>query len=203
MTNQKAMVCPTRSTMSVMKPQIDAATADLQFALRTLRKGPAFAIAAVVTPALGMGANTAIFSVLNATFLRPLPFAYPERPQGFERLEAYGTGAGVNLAGESQATERLGPATSARFLYHAGGSTSTRKDIPAGRRSAGLRSRRDRRRCAVAELLPRRSADCARDDRAERRAGDNRRGDAAEVHGPWRGRYRSVSRRLHSRTAGN
>jgi len=54
MTNQKAMVCPTRSTMSVMKPQIDAATADLQFALRTLRKGPAFAIAAVVTPALGM-----------------------------------------------------------------------------------------------------------------------------------------------------
>jgi len=40
--------------MSVMKPQIDAATADLQFALRTPRKGPAFAIAAVVTPALGM-----------------------------------------------------------------------------------------------------------------------------------------------------
>ena len=82
MTNQKAMVCPTRSTMSVMKPQIDAATADLQFALRTPRKGPAFAIAAVVTPALGMGANTAIFSVLNATFLRPLPYAHPERPQG-------------------------------------------------------------------------------------------------------------------------
>src|SRR5450432_2367545 len=99
---------------------------DLFFAARQLRMSPAFTIVAIVTLALGIGANTAFFGVLNATLFRPLPYpewsrlvhinertlktdgvmpvAYPnfvdwKRQQtSFSDLTMYRTSASVNLA---------------------------------------------------------------------------------------------------------
>jgi predicted permease len=52
---------------------------DLRYAVRALRRTPAFSVAAIATLALGIGATTAVFSVVNAVLLQPLPFSQPER----------------------------------------------------------------------------------------------------------------------------
>ena len=65
---------------------------DLQFTLRRLGRTPFFTLATVVTLALGIGANTAIFSVIDGVLLKPLPYAEPER-----LVAVWQTAPGVNI----------------------------------------------------------------------------------------------------------
>src|SRR6201984_880565 len=65
---------------------------DLRFAVRQMAKRPGFTAVVVLTMALGIGANAAIFSVLDAVLLRPLPYSHPE---GLVKVWSRFTGIGM------------------------------------------------------------------------------------------------------------
>src|SRR5882724_7074120 len=72
---------------------MEAFVQDVRYSLRTLLKAPAFAAVAVLTLALGIGACTAMFSVVHAVLLRPLPFKEPERLVWIENVGSGGLSA--------------------------------------------------------------------------------------------------------------
>ncbi len=85
---------------------VEGAVQDLRFAFRGWAKTPGFACAAVVTLALGIGANTAVFSVISGVLLRPLPYADPDRLVQVNEIQPR-SASGVETSGPVWPTDFL------------------------------------------------------------------------------------------------
>jgi predicted permease len=91
-----AMLIEQRSREVWQWPALESVLADAKFTLRRLRKSPGFAVTVLLTLAIGIGANTAVFSVINSVLLRPLPYPDSDRLMALW-LQAPGAGGLSNF----------------------------------------------------------------------------------------------------------
>ena len=108
---------------------------DIRYGIRSLARHPGFTAIAVITLALGIGANTAIFSVVNAVLLRPLPFADPERIVWLWDTQPQLSNAPASLPDfldwkeQNRSFEHLAAFQSGNMFLDAGNGT---EDVPVG-----------------------------------------------------------------------
>jgi len=110
---------------------------DLRFGARMLMKQPGFSLVAVFTLALGIGANTAMFSVVNAVLLRPLPFPEPDRLTllGSEGVGNFAAPDFRDVTTQNRSFESVGAYSDATFNLAGGGEPER---VNGARVSAGL-----------------------------------------------------------------
>jgi putative ABC transport system permease protein len=137
---------------------MDTFLQDLRFAARTLLRNRGFTAAAVLTLTLGIGANTAIFSVVDAVLLRPLPYRQPdqlvavwnagwrspaefaavrEATPGFEGVGAFHEGAGFSLTGTGEPARLTGARVSSELFQVLGATPALGRGFGPGADQAG------------------------------------------------------------------
>ena len=140
---------------------IETSLQDVGYGARLLRKNPAFTAVAAITLALGIGANTAMFSLVNGILLRPLPYPEPDRlvrvtgsyPQGglvalrqqatTMDVASYAEGHDFNMTGRGNPVRLTGTRVSAELFSVLGVSAAVGRTICRGR--GRCRARSDRR----------------------------------------------------------
>ena len=110
---------------------------ELRYAVRILKRAPAYALSAIAALALGIGANTAVFSVVHAVLLEPLPYAEPER---LVRLYENNHSQGLARGAVSPATLLEPAAASSRRLAHM--SVVSRQSAVVSRASSGAEQKK-------------------------------------------------------------
>ena len=153
---------------------------DLRYAVRNLGNAPGFALVAAATLAIGIGANTAIFSIIDTILLRPLPYAHPgqlvrlnetEAAPGkypfagpdfvdwraqnktFQDMTLFAWPSDMNLNAGGQPEHVRGAAHAGELLFAARRAADAGAHLGRGRRSAGQRSRGDSQLRAVARAV--------------------------------------------------
>jgi len=125
----------------VRERTLEATWQDARYALRTLRKAPAFTAVVLLTVALGIGANTAVYSVVSGVLVRPLPFADPDRlasiwpattisnaeleylqqhSRAFSAVAAFSPGWGIPLTGSGEPRQLDAARVSTNFFQTLG-----------------------------------------------------------------------------------
>ncbi len=189
---------------------MDALLRDVAYSFRRLRKSPVFTAIVLVTLALGIGANTAIFSVVNTVLLRPCPSATPgrscrssisirrstawkrpisaagfrdyrDKTSSFESV-AVESNFGANLTGTGGDAERVpGERVSGDWFHVLGVAPQAGRVDPARRRPARTRTRRRHHGRSLDAALRAKAVGGGIDDRAERRIVPDHRRHARRV----------------------